>query len=661
MKQTTLTEEQKQLLELQETDVLSEKEILDIIHERVDVSNIDDQTLLLFLQTTNLLYRAGLPLISDHEYDFIYIAELKKRFPTHPFLENVEEEPAATKTVDLPAPMLSTEKAYDFETIKRWAKRIEKACDELGKDFSNLVFRGTPKLDGFAAYDDGMRLYTRGDGKKGTDVTRAFDRGLQVEGDGERGLGPGEIVVNKIYFAKRLAAFFDNSRNFQASLIKEKELEVPVANAVKEGAAVFFPFALLPDWRGQWGDLARDFDDVVAHLWNLVPYDIDGVVFEILDDDVRVHMGATRHHHRYQIAFKKNTEVAEVQVLQVTPQTSRSGRVNPVAEVKPTRLSGAVIRRVTAHHYGMVRDKGIGAGAIIKMSRSGEVIPKIEDVIIPVPKNELVLPAVCPSCGAELEWEGDYLFCRNPMACPAQITNSIEHFFKVLGNTDGFGPSSVQKLHEYGLVDIPHLYKMGKEDFEAAGFGPKQSENMVAQLLRSRTEEIEDWRFLAAFGVNRLGMGNCEKLLSFIGIEDIYSLTEDIIVANIDGFQAKTAHAICSGLRRIRPLFEELYALNFTLQKTVLVADRHASDSEKSMKSAIAGKTLVFTGSMVTGTRGDMEKEAKALGANVGKSITGKTDILVTGQKVGASKMEKAEKLGVQILTEEAYRTLVDA
>lgn len=656
MKKISLTLEQKQLLESQKINVLSEKELLGVVNGDIHFSFLKDEVLFLFLQTTNLLYRAGHPLISDQEYDFTYIEELKKRHPKHPFLEKVEEEPVAlaAKTVDLPAPMLSTEKAYDFETIKRWAKRIEKACGEIGKDFSSLVFRGTPKLDGFAAYDDGMRLYTRGDGKKGTDVTRAFDRGLQVAGSGERGLGPGEIVVDKNYFAERLAKFFDNSRNFQASLIKEKALEAPVVNAVKEGAAVFFPFATLPDWSGSWGDLARDFEGAVDYLWDLVPYDIDGVVFEILDEGVRAHMGATRHHHRYQIAFKKNTEVAEVKVLHVTPQTSRSGRVNPVAEVEPTRLSGAVIRRVTAHHYAMVRDKGIGEGAIIKMSRSGEVIPKIEDVVQPVAKDALMLPQVCPSCGAELEWEGDYLFCRNPMACPAQIINSIEHFFKVLGNIDGFGPSSVQKLHEHGLVDIPQLYKMEKADFEAAGFGPKQSENMVAQLLRSRSEQIEDWRFLAAFGVNRLGMGNCEKLLSFIAIGDIYSLTEETIVEKIDGFQAKTAHAICHGLSLIRPLFEELYALDFTLQRTALISERNDADS------VISGKILVFTGSMVTGKRGDMEKEAKSLGASVGKSITGKTDILVTGLKVGASKMEKAEKLGVKILTEEAYRNLLD-
>lgn len=653
MKITTLSPQQRQLLESQESAVLSEQQLLEIVGDKNIF--IEDETLLLLLETTNLLYRAGYPLISDEEYDFTYLAELQRRHPNHPFLGQVEQEPVVgtAKTVDLPAPMLSTEKAYDFDAIKRWAKRIEKACGELGKDFSHLVFRGTPKLDGFAAYDDGLRLYTRGDGKKGTDVTRAFERGLQVAKNGERGLGPGEIVVDKHYFTDRLAKFFDNSRNFQASLIKEKPLEAPVANAVSEGAAVFFPFALLPDWQGSWSDLAGDFDGAVEYLWNLVPYDIDGVVFEIVDESVREYLGATRHHHRYQIAFKKNTEVAEVKVLQVTPQTSRSGRINPVAEVEPTRLSGALIRRVTAHHYAMVRDKGIGEGAVIKMSRSGEVIPKIEDVVQAVEQSELILPEVCPSCGAELEWEGDYLFCRNTMACPAQITNSIEHFFKVLGNVDGFGPSSVQKLHEYGLVSIPQLYKMDKAGFESAGFGPKQSENMVAQLRRSRTEQIEDWRFLAAFGVNRLGMGNCEKLLGFVAIDDIYTLTEEKIVEEIDGFQEKTARAICSGLMQVRPLFEELYGLGFTLQRTPLASQRDIADS------AIAGKTIVFTGSMVTGKRGDMEKEAKALGASVGKSITGKTELLVTGQKVGASKMEKAEKLGVQILSEEDYRKLL--
>ena len=657
MKKIILSNEQRLLLSRLSVheDILAEGDVVSIASGGLSLAFLDLPKLLRFIELVNSLYRAGIPIISDELYDSVFIAELKRRDPNHSFLRSVESEPLlGAKTVALPSRMLSTDKAYAFSDIQRWARRIEKAAESIGQNISTLIFRGTPKLDGFAAYDDGQTLYTRGDGKRGTDITRAFDRGLQVAATGERGLGPGEIVINKEYFVEHLADSFDNSRNIQASIIKEKELDPLVAKAINDGAAVFFPFVLLPEWRGTWSVLADDFDSIVDVLWNSVPYDIDGVVFEIVDTELQNLMGATRRHHRWQLAFKKNTHIAQVAVLQVNPQTSRSGRVNPVAEVEPTRLSGALIKRVTAHHYGMVQEKGIGAGAVIEMSRSGEVIPKIERVLKPAVDVSLDIPENCPSCGEKLSWDGDYLFCLNNMSCPAQISTSIEHFFKVLGNVDGFGPSSIQKLFHHGVTSVATIYTMSAGDFEAAGFGPKQSQNMVAQLGRSRSEQIEDYRFLAAFGVHRLGMGNCEKLLQHVRLQDVFTLTENDIVADIKGFQEKSAQAICGGLLLVKELFDELYGLGFTLEATELLNDKVESGT-----SPILGKILVFTGSMESGSRSEMEKEAKLLGAIVAKTITGKTDILVTGKKVGASKMDKATKLGVTVVDEGRYRKML--
>lgn len=631
--------------------VLTENDLLAIAGEVRALDQVTDQELVEFLQTVNLLYRGGEPLIDDSLYDFKFLAELEKRNPDHPFLHAVEPEPTVeAKTVELPVRMLSTEKAYEFEAMQRWANRIAKAAEELKMDFSSLVFRATPKLDGYAAYDDGEKLYTRGDGRRGTDITRAFDRGLQVADGGARGLGPGEIVVSKSYFENHLAAHFDNSRNFQASLIKEKELEAPAAQAIERGEAVFYPFALLPSWEGGWSQLEGDFESVLDDLWGQLDYDVDGIVFEVTRETVREYMGATRHHHRWQIAYKRNTEKAEVNVVRVIAQTSRSGRVNPVAEIEPTRLSGALIKRATAHHYGMVKEKGIGPGAVIRLSRSGEVIPKIEEVLDSVPPQ---LPEECPSCGADLVWASDYLHCINILNCPAQITNSIEHFFKVLGNIDGFGPSSVKKIFDGGIEEISAIYGLGVENFISYGFGPKQAENMVAQLNRSLTEPIEDWRFLAAFGVLRMGMGNCEKLLSVYPLEKVFGLTESDVVA-IKGFSDKIAHEMVAGLERIREEFDKLYALGFNLVATPLEVNA-TDDGEK----VLSGKVIVFTGTMRHGDRNAMKAQAKDLGAKVGSSITGKTDLLVCGEKVGGSKLNKARGLGVKIVSEEEYFAMI--
>ncbi len=634
--------------------LISETRLLAIAAGEVDPASLTDEELVAFLQAANCLYRGGEELIGDDAYDTIFLSELRRRQPEHPYLHQVEPESfPEMKTVELPERMLSTDKAYDFAAVMRWAKRIEKAAAEAGRDFSTLRFRATPKLDGYAAYDDGQTLYTRGDGRRGTDISRAFARGLQVASGGERGLGPGEIVVSRKYFHRHLAPFFDNSRNFQASLIREKELDKPAAEAMRLGKAVFFPFSLLPAWEGNWSELADGFAGIVAELRESLDYDIDGVVLEISDPVLRAHLGATRHHHRWQLAYKQNTATAEVEVLRVVPQTSRTGRVSPVAEVAPTRLSGAVIRRVTAHHYRMVRERGIGPGTLILLSRSGEVIPKIEAVIRPAVAE---LPGHCPSCGATLVFEADHLHCVNTMSCPAQISHAMAHFFKTLGNADGFGPAAIAKIHAGGILSVLAIYGLRQEDFIALGFGPKQSENMVAQLLRSRTEELPVWRFLAAFGIFRMGPGNCERLLAVYPLERLLTIDRDDIVA-VPGFNEKSAEAIVSGLAAVAPLLRQMLALGFNL-----VAD--SPEGEAAAESApqpagVAGKLLVFTGTMRHGSREEMKLQAKALGARVGEAVSGKTDLLVCGEKVGAAKRKKAEELGVPILSEEEYLALI--
>ncbi len=631
-------------------------ERLEEIAKQTKVDSLSDDELLEFLHICNTLYRSGEPLIPDKVYDSVFLAELAKRHPDHPFLHAVEPEKAfAGKTVTLPQRMLSTEKAYTKNNIEKWLSNIEKAALELGINTETLIFRATPKLDGFAAYDDGKILYTRGDGRKGTDISRVFERGLIVGGSGKRGLGAGEIVVNQTYFNEHLADTFENARNFQASVIKEKELEPHAFEAIQNHAAVFYPFSELPDWQGSAAELATDFEVIIAKVHTLVDYDVDGVVFEVTDDRIKQHLGATRHHHRWQIAYKSNAETAQVIVLKVTPQTSRSGRVNPVAELEPTRLSGAMISRATAHHYGMVKEQGIGEGTLIELTRSGMVIPKIERVITPQSPQ---IPDHCPSCGSTLVWDSDYLYCLNTSQCPAQIENTIEHFFRTLANNDGFGEKNIKKIHASGVNSVYAFYQLTLKQLIKL-FDPNNKKkahllekNLLAQLKRSRTEAIEDWRFLGAFGIYRMGLGNCERLLQHHRLLEIFNLTEDDIIL-IEGFAEKTATAVVKNLALIKDDFMKVYQLGFNLIQTPLTTEQQ----EKT--NPIAGKTLVFTGTMVHGKRDDMIKQAKRLGAKVGSSVTGKTDYLVTGNDVGATKITAANENGVQIISEDEYLALL--
>ena len=247
-----------------------------------------------------------------------------------------------------------------------------------------------------------------------------------------------------------------------------------------------------------------------------------------------------------------------------------------------------------------------------------------------------------------MNWESDHLVCPHKTDCPAQTENTLVHFFKSLGNNDGFGPKVIEKLHQFGIKRIHEIYEIQRHQYLTYGFGDKTSRNLVEQLRVSREVEIEDWRFLAAFGVSRLAGGNCEKLLQHHSLVELFELSVEQMVT-IDGFAQVSAEAIVEGLANVRDEFFKVYELGFKLAATPKQSDQANDDSP------IAGKIVVFTGTMTKGSRGDMEKQAKALGAKVAKSVTGKTSFLVTGEKVCESKINAAKDKGVEVLSESQY------
>jgi DNA ligase (NAD+) len=545
--------------------------------------------------------------------------------------------------------MLSTNKAYSWEEIQKWLERINKSAAEINLLSKDVLIKGTAKLDGFAGYDDGVKLYTRGDGKKGSDITRAFERGLGVYNDGERGQGAGEIVVKRSYFESHLSKHFEYPRNFQSSLIKEKELDQFAEKAIADKAALFVPFSQLPQWSGDITEFTDNFESIVNELESGVDFDVDGVVFELVNEELKTHMGSNRKFHRWQIALKENKDKAQVKVISVTAQVGRTGKITPVAELEPTQLSGATIYRATGHHYGLVKEQGLGSGSVVELTRSGLVIPKINKVLKPA---KVDIPKKCPSCGAKLSWESDFLMCLNHESCGDQIAGKMAYFYKVLANNDGFGQATIKKLYENGIRQVSDIYALDEAELMSMGFGEKTSQNLVKQLVRSRQESVEDWRFLAAFGVQRLGMGNCENLLKHHSLEQVFDLSvEDI--ANIEGFAELTAELIFNGLDSIKPQYEALVLGGFELEKTFLSINAIQSDGP------FRNKKIVFTGAM-SRPRAELEKQTKALGIVVSKSVSSKTDFLITGESVGQSKLKSANANGVSILTEEEFLKILN-
>ena len=604
------------------------------------------ETLVKSLKKYNEAYRNGKPLVSDHEYDSL-VEKLKELDPDNPFLQSVEPEKfRGKKEIRHPAAMLSTEKVYTEIELERFVKRVKKEAGEIG--IKEITFKVTAKLDGLAGRDDGKIFTTRGNGEVGYEISSAFEKGVIPVGG--RGLGIGEIVIVKSYFNEHLSDQFEHPRNMVVGIISSDKLNEFAKKALEDKMVVFVPYARLPAWEGSGDELLKYTGKIISDLVSRTDYPTDGVVAETTDDDVKKHMGATAHHYRWQVAIKKKGETALTVVEGITWQVGRTGNITPVLEVRPTHLSGATIRRVTGHHAGLIQKRHVGIGSEIEIIRSGEVIPKLEKVIRT--SGRFTIPKKCPACGIILEWNKDFLKCNNP-SCKAKIEQGISHWFKTLGNADWFGIKTIQKLvnSDYDCLEI--IYAMTIDDFIDIGFGPVQSKNLADAIDISKSKSVEDWRFLAAFGISDLGSGDSRKLLSHIRFEDLLNAkAEDI--EKIHGFGSITSRSITTGIDRIKDTINHMLSLGFNLEKTVPANDVKFSES------LFFGKGIVFTGKMKRGTREEMQAAARKLGAKVQSSVSGNTQYLVCGENAGQNKIAKAKKSGARVISEGEYFDMIE-
>ncbi len=601
----------------------------------------DVKTLVETLQKYNDAYRSGTPLVSDHEYDSL-VEELRQADPTHPFLYSVEPEKfKKKKEVRHPVPMLSTEKSYGKDDLKRFVARVIKAAKEIG--IRDVKFRVTPKLDGLAGRDDGSVFATRGNGEIGYEINSAFDKGVIPVGG--RGLGVGEIVILKSYFQEHLADAFEHPRNMVVGIVASDTLNDFAKKALQDEAVLFVPYTKLPSWEGSADELLEHTDEIIDSVRLEADYPMDGAVAEVVDDSIKNFMGATAHHYRWQIAIKTRGETARTRVKGIVWQVGRTGNVTPVLEVDPVPLSGATIRRVTAHHAGMIRDKNIGENSEIEIIRSGEVIPKLERVIRS--SQQFSIPEKCPACNTKLEWSNDFLKCVNP-SCQAQVEQKISHWFKTLGTADWFGIKTIQKLVSNGYDSLEKIYRMKKEEFINIGFGPIQAKNLVDAIEISRSKPVEDWRFLAAFGIQSLGTGDSRKLLSYMTLEEIIHAAP-MDIEKIHGFGHITSQSIAEGMKKKRALIEYMMAMGFNIERTAIVNTSQIPDNP------ILGKKIVFTGKMKRGDRVGLQEEARKLGAIIQSAVSRHTHFLVCGDNPGSEKVAKAQQEGVEIISEAKY------
>ena len=607
--------------------------------------------LLSFLEKAALAYHKGSPKIDDDTYDHVYLAELKRRDPNHPYLSKIDiHQDIGSSRLKHPEPMLSLEKSYSIEETKKWVVRIIKEANKNDIDESEVKVIATAKLDGLAAMyrDDGL-LATRGDGIHGNDITSAFDKGVIDVGKGISGVG--ELVMVTEYFETNLKSLgYSHPRNICVGVVNSDELNRDFKQALNDRVVRFVPYSTLERWEGSFTELFDQHDEILKQTTNSCEYPTDGIVVEITHEDLKSILGSTTHHNRWQIAIKQRSVTKETIVNSISWQTKRTGRVTPVLEIDTIELSGAMVSRVTAHHAGNVKSLRLGKGAIIAVQRSGEVIPKIVKVVKPA-KRTLIINQ-CNSCGQKLYWHRDFLICKNHNECPAQVENTLEHFFKTHGQVDGFGSKSIKKLVAADIDTLEKIYSLSEDGFIQAGFGPGQAKNLKTELERSLIVEIEDWRFLAAFGISHLGRGDSRRLMQNIQINELSKITKEEIM-KIEGFAEITSADIVGGLKKEWSTIKHMLDLGFNLSETSLLKELEM------IKSPITGMKVVFTGTMNQGSRDQMKKDALELGAKVQSSVSAKTDILICGKKVGPSKISKAKKLGIRIMSEDEYTVLL--
>lgn len=613
-----------------------------------ELRNLDADGIAAQLSHLNKAYRSGEPLVTDHQYDMMRKV-LVDMAPSHPFILSVEPEVAldGKGRVSHVKPMLSTDKAYTADEVGKWAEKVAAYARENG--YGEVEFRLTPKLDGCAGShlpEAKAKFVTRGDGQFGNDFTSLGEQSVFV---GDSSIpSVGELICNELYYQDTLKnQGVKHPRSFISGLLGADDISEIGQKALDDGAVHFVSYTNMAGMRvytlSEFKAILSDLESVEVEITSECPYRTDGVVIQAHSDELFAEMGNNGSFHYAQIAKKIAGEPLETVCTDVNYQIGRTGRLTPVLIVEPLDFDGSTVSKATAHHAGNVERLGIGKGAVVTLIKSGEIIPKIISVL---KKSENpIVPDVCPSCKSVPVWVNQFLECQNT-SCNGRIAAHLRFFTKTLG-MDLIGYKASEKLSEAGVTAIK-LLSITDAQLQEIGFGSGQSANIIAEIERIKSFPIEDYKLLASVGIRMLGNRASKDLLKDTPISEIANITREKIV-NTDGFADKKATAILAGVVEHKELLEALGGFFTEIKGSKIEVT----------ESSITGLNLVFTGKMLQGSRDDMSANAEKLGANVQSGVSGKTNYLVAGEKVGASKLAKAEKHRVQVISEQEYLDMI--
>ncbi|WP_292757416.1 NAD-dependent DNA ligase LigA [Methylophaga sp. UBA2689] len=639
-----------------------------------------------------LYYSADDPEVTDAEYDRLF-AELKKLEADYPELITADSPTQRVGSAPLDKftqvthamPMLSLDNVFDEAELTAFNQRV---LDRLNTD-AVITYAAEPKLDGLAIsirYENGLLVQaaTRGDGAVGEDVTENVrtirNIPLKLHGKNVPQVVEirGEIYMPKAGFEKlnqqRLAnneKLFVNPRNAAAGSLRQLDSSVtasrPLAlfcyglgelQGMERPSSHTEAMQIISEWGGAVSPDTKQLkgvDECLEFLHQLgerrasLSYDIDGVVFKVDDSHLQERLGFVSRAPRWAIAYKFPAQEESTQVIDIEVQVGRTGALTPVARLQPVFVGGVTVSNATLHNEDEVRRKDVRIGDTVIIRRAGDVIPEVVQVVKdkrPANATEFVMPTHCPVCGAEVERvEGEAVArCSGGLFCGAQRKEAIKHFAsrKAL-DIDGLGDKLVEQLVDAELIKDPaDLFYLNKEQFSSLErMGDKSAENLVNALEQAKNTRFA--RFLYALGIREVGEATARSLaLHFVELAKLTAAKEDELI-EIEDVGPVVAHHIYT-------FFQQTHNLD-VIQRLLDAGVNWPEEKPVYADSALAGKTIVLTGTLENLSRSEAKEKLLALGAKVAGSVSAKTDYVVAGRDAG-SKLNKAQSLGIDVVDE---------
>ena len=641
------------------------------------------------------------PEISDAEFDKL-INQLKTLEAEHPHLitpdsptQRVGGKPREgfVKTRHS-SPMLSLDNAYTDEELRDWERRVHELTGR-----SDVEYMCELKLDGMslALRYKGAQLergITRGDGNLGEDVTanvrtvRSIPLSIPKEKLKKAGIPEdfetrGEMLMPIAAFrklneerAQHGLSTFANPRNFTAGTVRQLEPSITAQRRLD-----YFPYALLTSGRTFFDRHSRTMDALEAagfkvnphrklaknleEVWKFIrsweekreslPYEIDGIVIKVDRTALQQELGFTGKAPRWAIAYKYAARGGVTQIEDIVPQVGRTGKLTPVAWLKPVPIGGTTVSRATLHNMDEIERLGVKIGDWVEVERGGDVIPKVvkvvEDQDHPRGHKQFQMPEHCPVCGGNVvrtPGEADHR-CVNAN-CAAKLQGTILHFAsRHVMNIDGLGDALVSQLTERGMVkNVADLYRLTKDDLlKLERIGDKSAQNVLDEIAASKELPLE--RVIYGLGIRFVGERTAQFLAEHFGSLDaiMKASAEELQEVNEVGPRIAESIAEFFSDQHNRQLVNDLRKAGLTL-----------TGQKKEKGTQLAGKTFVLTGALERHSRDEAKKMIEDAGGRVSGSVSKKTDYVVAGDEAG-SKLDKARQLGVTVIGEDEMESLV--